>query len=105
MSTEKEKEEKPILVERRKVKCGCGTDCEVPERQDQLILEFRELRSDLSEMREDIQGVINIFNEGEAVVRFFKGAGRFVRWLTLTGASIGLLYAWFTGWLHDVFSK
>ena len=86
------------VVERRLAKCPHGDACEVAERQAVLMRELHEFRTEFCEMKDAVNEVVTIFNDAKTVAHFFGKAGTFIRWLALTIAAAGTIWAAIAHW-------
>ncbi len=66
---------------------------EVAAKQECLIEELKQVKSQLVDLNTSVTEIVDLFREGKTVVKFFSKASKFARWLALTLASLAALWA------------
>jgi len=84
--------------ERRVAQCPRGETCEVAERQQVLMLELEEFRSEFCELKDSVLEVVTLLKDFKVVLGFFKGTASVLRWFALTLGAIAAIWAAVTHW-------
>ena len=84
--------------ERRLVSCPKGGYCEVAKRQNTLVRELHDFKTEFAELKGSVEELVNILSDAKVVLSFFKKVGYLVRWLAVTAAAIGAIWAAITHW-------
>jgi len=85
-------------VERRVARCPRGEHCEVAERQNVLMQELEEFRSEFCELKDSVGEVVELLKDFKTVLSFFKGAGALIRWVSITVIAVAGVWAAITHW-------
>ena len=87
-----------IQEERRVATCPKGGNCEVAERQALMMRELHDFKTEFTELKESVNEVVTLLKDTKTILSFFKKLGVLIRYIALTAAAIGTIWAAIIHW-------